>query len=113
MTLERITQREVSDHSLAALLWYLRNILFLEGGLDRNHRVLPVRYETLVAEPTLEARRVFEFLGLPFDERYTAKVHATSVSRRSPPELDPEVEALCQDLLARLHAATEERQQAA
>lgn len=111
--LGEVTARPVTDHSLAALLWYLRNVLYFEQGLDRDPRVLPVRYETLVASPTREAERVFAFLGIPFSERYTARVHATSVSRRSPPELDEEVETLCRDLLQRLDAAADSTGKAA
>ena len=103
--LQELTQRSLTNHSLAALLWYVRNLLFFEAGLAADGRVLPVRYETLVTQPAAEAERVFGFAGIPFDARVTRRVNAASVRRRAAPALDEEVEALCSDLLRRLDDA--------
>lgn len=111
--LRELTQRSLTDHSLAALLWYVRNVLFFERRLGDDKRVLPVRYETLVTCPTAEARRIFGFLDLPFSARFTARINAGSVRRRAPPPLDDEVERLCGTLLQRLDDATGIREEAA
>lgn len=106
--LQRLTARSLSDHSLSALLWYARNVLFLEQGLDNDPRVALCRYETLVSQPQVEGARLCAFLGLPFRSHYVRGITGRSVGRRPPPALDAEVEAICADLLARLdeHCAT-------
>ena len=64
-------------------------------------RMLEVDYETLVGDPESEARRILEFLDLPWDPACLefadgAAVHSTSVgrSRHYEPRLRPLLESL-------------------
>lgn len=109
--LRRLTARPLSDHSLSALMWYARNVLFLEQGLQDDARATLCRYETLVTRPEDEGQRLCSLLGLPFRTHYVRGITGRSIGRRPSPALDDEVEAYCADLLARLdaHCATEKQ----
>lgn len=99
--LQTHVSRGLDNYSLAALMWYLRNVLYFEQGLDRDPAVTLVGYENLVNWPALECRRIFEFAGLQFHPRIVRPVHAVSVGRRPAPTLDPQVEELCERLWER------------
>lgn len=93
--------RNLNDHSLAALLWYLRNVLYFEAGWHKDARTILVSYEELVLNPGEQCRRLFKFCGLRFTRRIVRHVHARSIQRREPPPIDAEVAALCDELLSR------------
>lgn len=93
--------RGLNEPSLAALMWYLRNVLYFEQGLDRHPDVMIIRYEDLVTNPTEECLRVFDFTGLSFHPRVVRRVHAVSIGRRPLPQLDVQVAALCDSLQER------------
>jgi len=98
-------KRGLSESSARALIWYLRNHFFFKQRLDVCDRVLLINYEALVTEPSRHLRRAFEFVGLPFRDRFFKHVSTRSIRKNSEPEIDPEVRQLCVDLLTRLHAA--------
>ncbi|BCO30239.1 hypothetical protein TspCOW1_03420 [Thiohalobacter sp. COW1] len=102
--LRRFAGPELSDAGGAALMWYLRNVLFFEQGFDRDEKVLLVSYERLVAMPQAEFARIFAFLGLPYRPWHSRRVVASSVGKRQPPAIEPAVRAECDALLARFHA---------
>lgn len=102
--LRRFAGPELSDASGAALMWYLRNVLFFEQGFDRDEGVLLVSYERLVAAPQAEFARIFAFLGLAYRPWHSRRVVASSVGRRQPPAIDPAVRMECDALLGRFHA---------
>jgi Sulfotransferase domain len=97
--------RGLSETSARALIWYLRNQFYFKQRLDASDRVLLINYESLVTDPARYLRHAFEFVDLPFDERFFAHVSTQSVRKQPEPEIDSEVLELCSDLLARLHAA--------
>jgi hypothetical protein len=107
--IQRHMDRGLSDESARALIWYLRNDFYFRQGLDRRPDVLLVNYEDLVRSPVNVVREVFEFAGLAFRPKYVREVSAASVGRKTPPNIDPEVIKLCDDLLGRLTAACEAR----
>ena len=107
--LRRIMAQGPNAHSSAALMWYLRNRLFFDLGLDRDARVLLIRYEELVQEPEAILKKVTDFLGMPYRRRLAKGIHAASVGRRPMPELDPEVEAACQGLMQAFEASRNRR----
>jgi hypothetical protein len=82
-------------------MWYLRNVLFFEQGLDADRDTLLVSYEDLVQHPEPEFRRIFDFIDLPYDLWHSRKVVATSVSKRPPPPIDGGVRDECERLLDR------------
>jgi hypothetical protein len=91
----------VNDASAVALFWYFRNILFFEQGFDADDRVLPVRYEWLVTNPHKGFRRVFDYVGIQYSPRTTAKVFTSSIRKAPPPDIEPRIRALCDSLVAR------------
>jgi hypothetical protein len=98
---------EVSRVNAAALEWYIRSNLYFELGLDQNPSCQLLKYEHLVLHPEQTARRLFDFIGLPFAPHYTGILHAESVSKNVTPDIDPEIRELCEGLLARLNARHE------
>lgn len=86
----------------AAVMWFYRNALFFERGLDSDARVRVLFYERLVSLPEREIAAVYAFLGLRgFGPAVVRRIHARSVKRREIEGVSPAVAALCDDLLAR------------
>jgi hypothetical protein len=94
----------MDPHTGAALFWYVRNELYFTLGLDRRSDVLLVSYGHMVADPVGAARRVGDFIGLPYRPEFSASVAAGP--SRPPLPIDPRVRALCDDLTARLTRVT-------
>lgn len=97
--------RGLSEQSARALIWYLRNAPCVREQLDRRDDLLLVNYETLVTSPDSELRRIFAFLGIPFRERYRRHLSTSSIRKAVDPEVDSQIEALCQGLTTQLDAA--------
>jgi hypothetical protein len=95
-------RRGISEQSARALIWAIRNGFFFRMGLDQRSDVLLLNYEELVRDPVTVVERAYQFVGLEFNEKYTRNVFATSIGRRPPPEIDPEIEHECMGVLARL-----------
>lgn len=93
---------DLTAHEGALLFWYLRNAFFLELGLDQHPRMKLFSYEELVGSPESGFAELFGHLGVPFDPSLVNKVRATSIRRRTPPPVHPDVRALCDGLTARL-----------
>lgn len=82
-----------------ALFWYARNRLFFDLGLDREARVLPLRYEDLVSTPERCLRAVYEHVGLSYPgPRVAAGIHTQSVGRGRDVSLSADIEAACSGL---------------
>ena len=93
----------MDPHTGAALFWYVRNELYFTLGLDRRDDVLPVSYGDMVADPPAAARRVCDFIGLPYRPEFAADV--TAGPARGPLPIDPRVRALCAQLTEQLTGA--------
>lgn len=101
--LRRFDHPGLSDASGAALMWYYRNVLLFEQGLDRDPRVRVIRYENLVSDPRAELQEVFHFVGLPDASPWISRyVHPKSVGKSPRANIDPDVRVLCEGLQARL-----------
>jgi hypothetical protein len=100
-TVRRLSHPEMSNATGAAIWWLIRNTLFFEHGLDRDPRVMLVPYERLVTHPQEAFPRVFDFLGIGYTPYVSAKVFASSIGKRRPPEIDPAVREVCDALYAR------------
>ena len=88
----------------AGALWWLRNQFYRSLGLDRDARVLLVKYEPFVTDPAAAVQRICEHMGIAYDDQLVEDVHAGSVGRRPPPPMAPSVAAACDALLAALDA---------
>lgn len=98
--LRNLPWQNFSDFDFACLVWWARNQLFFEQNLDKEKRVLLLRYEKLVTAPEKSLQEVTNFIGIPFSTRMTRYIHARSISRYSPPEINQSVQELCDDLTA-------------
>jgi hypothetical protein len=100
----RLYTPDMNDATAAALIWYLRNVLYFEQQFERDERVLLAHYENLVTQPQLEFPRIFEFLGLRYTPFVSNQVFASSIHRREPPAIAAPVRDLCDTLSARFRA---------
>jgi hypothetical protein len=92
-----------SDYDFACLVWWARNRLFFEQHLDKEKRVLLLRYEKLVTVPEESLRVITNFIGIPFSTQMTRYIHARSIARYPPPKINPLVQELCDELAASFH----------
>jgi hypothetical protein len=89
----------------AALLWYVKNQMFFEMGLDKRTDVLPISYRDLVSKPAATMRGICEFLGANWDIRACAHIDSRDTGRREPVLIDPRIRAWCDDLTEQFEAA--------
>lgn len=102
---KRRVAKGLSPADGAALLWYLRNSIYFDLKLESEARVLLCKYEDLVTTPQEKFKELFEFVGTDFNDAFVSDIHASSVNKKSPVDLDPEIGQLCDTLMTRLDAA--------
>ena len=104
-------RKGMTDASANALFWYYRNQLLFDLGLERDARVLVMRYEDLTRQPRATLERVGSFLRIDVTERMQRVVRPEPTKRGSELDILPDVRALCEVMLARLDgvAVREER----
>ncbi len=100
--LKELVHADINDASASALQWYFRNVLFFEQGLDADPRVMAVSYESLVTDPQLQFKRIFDFLNLRFTPQVASIIFASSIRRRNPPEIEPAIRRVCEEMSARI-----------
>ena len=111
-TLELLGAHTRADDSVAshvALFWWLRNRLLFDQGLERDRRMLVVRYEALVGDPAATVQAICAHLGLPYEPRLHGMIHGRSVAKRAAPEISADVAALCDAMQAALWRAAGDR----
>ncbi len=99
--IRQLYRPEMSEVSAYALFWYLRHSFYFDLGLDESPHVRVFRYETLVSEPETAVEDLFHFCGCPYKPAYARILHASSIRKHAHPEIDPEIESLCQDMTMR------------
>jgi hypothetical protein len=92
----------LSLESGAALYWLFYNRLFFDLNLDQDERVKLVCYESVVLDPAKEFESLCQFLGLEFKPQIIEGVFASSIGHDSPPQIDPDIRADCDELKQRL-----------
>lgn len=103
--LRRCDHPDINEPSAAALMWYYRNILFFEQGLERDPRVKLMFYEDLVSAPQPALRGVFDFLAMPDWSPWVSRyIHAASIRKSPQADIAPEVRRVCNDLANRFSA---------
>jgi hypothetical protein len=108
-TIDRVHRPDLTVEEGAALFWWMRNSILWDRGLADDDRVLVVRYEDLVTDPGPSCAPVFDFLGVPFDERFVSDTTPKSVQDDPLHDISDEIRALCdamQDRLDLAHAAS-------
>jgi hypothetical protein len=94
----RWTAQPISDAMGAAILWYARNSLFFDQGLEADPRAMPVRYESVVTDPENEIARMCDFIGLRYSRKLSQGVYSSSVGKGSQYEVDTTVLDACHEL---------------
>jgi hypothetical protein len=92
----------LSPASASALFWYARNAIVFDHGLHDRDDVLFVSYERLVRDPEGEMRRLCNFLGFAFDQRWISHIEPRDAPGAPPLEIDPAIRRRCDVLSARL-----------
>ena len=104
---------DMNPYDAAALFWIVRNQFFFEYNLGQNPRVLMCRYSDLVTKPNEMVGRIYDFVGQKYPgERLVSEVNTASIGKGRKIDLSPEIEALCDEMLARLEAAYQTQEEA-
>lgn len=98
-------ERRLSEPSARALIWYVRNRVYFNLSLHNRSDVMLINYEELVTAPRLHLRAAFDFVGLPFSERYFEHVSVASIRKQAEPAIDAGIAVLCDELMERFHSA--------
>jgi hypothetical protein len=96
---------KVTMETASALIWYIRNSLYFELGLDGRGDCLLVSYDRLLEDPDRELRRVSGFLDTEFQPAMAAGIARRSPSTARELAIDPVVRERCGDLERRLEEA--------
>lgn len=104
-TIDRLHRPDLTVEEGAALFWWMRNSILWDRDLVDDDRVLVVRYEDLVTDPDPYCRRVFDFLGVGFDESYVSDATPSSVRDEPLTGLSGEIRELCDDMTLSLDKA--------
>ena len=104
--LQTLYRPDASEADGAAIMWYYRNILFFEQGLECDPRVKLVFYEDLAEDPLQQVRAIYAFLGLRgFSKRIARQIHARSIHGHTPSGISPAIAELCNKLYIKFAAA--------
>ena len=97
---------DMDPHDTAALFWFVRNSWLFELNLQTNDRVMLLRYEHLVAQPTAALNKLYGFIGHEFPgEHILPTIHQDSTGQGGDLKLSENIERLCSDLLERIDTA--------
>ncbi len=103
----RYFSEEMNPYDAAALFWIVRNSFFFTQDLAAQPAVRMLRYRDLVTEPLATITAVYNFAQRPFPgDRLVQEVHQTSLGKgQAQIDLSPDIQTLCEEMLARLDAA--------
>jgi hypothetical protein len=82
----------------------MRNQLYFDLNLHMDPHVLVVQYEDTVLNPEKAFRRIFDFLGFPYDPAIIDDVFASSVNKHPWSAIDPAIQEVCNALKTQLDA---------
>ena len=103
-SLRSVYTPELSDEAANALFWYLRNQLFFDQELDKDARVLLLKYEAMVRDPAYLTGLICNHVGIPYKPALHGFVHARSVTEDQLSEIPGDIRALCDGMGTRLDA---------
>jgi hypothetical protein len=94
----------MTAETAAALLWWVRNGLYFEIGLDQRDDVRLASYQEFLADPKAAMSSLCDFLDLEYRKALVAHIEARA-PRSRPLEIDVQVRALCDQLQVKLDDA--------
>jgi Sulfotransferase family len=92
----------MTPETAAALMWWMRNGLYFELGLDTRNDVLLASYQDLLHDPPGAMGAICSFLDLPYRPGLVAHLRAPSPGGPRRLDIDPRVRLLCDQLAVRL-----------
>ena len=92
----------LSRESATALVWYLRNSLYFNLGLDRREDVALVSYERVLGEPRRLIQHLCDFVGVEFNSRMIDSISPRPPAMHERLQIDKQIELLCAGLYERL-----------
>jgi hypothetical protein len=95
----------LTGETAAAVIWYLRNSLYFELGLDARKDCLLVSYDRMLDDAEVEVRRICTFLDTEFQPAMIAGIARRGASAPEELAIDPAVRQLCNELERRLDEA--------
>jgi hypothetical protein len=104
-TLQNIYRPTLSEFDLACLAWWALNQIVIESGLIGQPNVTIMKYEALASQPTPILNWLFGRIGINNEDRVGRNISARSIGRHPTPEMDRDVNNLCDTLLAALDNA--------
>ncbi len=96
--LMKLVEPSMGDASASAVQWYFRNKLFFDQKFATNDQVLLISYEGLVSQPETQVKKICNFIGIEYHARMIKGVFSSSINRRKQPDIDPQIDALCNTL---------------
>lgn len=93
---------DISNEDGACLYWYMRNQLYFDLLLDQDPRVLLIQYEDAVLNQEKVFKRIFNFLGFPYDPAIIGNIFSSSVNKHPWPGIDPRIQRVCSGLKSKL-----------
>jgi len=95
---------DMSLEDEVCLMWYIRNVLYVEKEMESDERIGLVNYENMVLHPTDSFEKIFRFVSCRFKKRYVKSVYNTSVGKNPPPHLSGEILGECNRLYRTLQS---------
>ena len=102
-TIKELASKEMTNEDGAALLWYVRNKIYFDLGLQSDNRVLLMSYENLVTNPGEKLKKIFDFIGCSFSTEYTKNVRTSSLGKKYAFDLNSEIDKICSVMLKRFN----------
>ena len=99
---EKFYNKGISDASARALIWYLRNCQYFQQNIDKEDHVMLVNYEKIVNNARMQFNYIFDFIGLKYKYKYNNSVFSTSINKYTSPQLDPNIQELCDKMYKRM-----------
>jgi hypothetical protein len=95
----------LSPASGAALMWFVRNQLYFDIGLDGRTDSCLVSYNAFLADPETTMQKLCAFLGFAFRPDLVRHMGERSATYREPLDIDERIRAACDALTQRLEGA--------
>jgi hypothetical protein len=103
--IESLDVSNLSQETAAAVIWYIRNSLYFELGLESRNDCLLVSYDRLLDDAASEVRRICAFLDAEFEPAMTEGIARRGAGAPEPLAIDHAVRKACSDLERRLEEA--------
>ena len=92
----------MGDAPASAMQWYFRNVLFFDQKFEVNKNILLISYEELVGQPETQVKKICQFIGIEYHARMIKGIFSSSINRRKQPEINLQMNVLCDALQLKL-----------